>query len=106
MHVELDAVKTDLSGALTHHLQRRLRFALGHLAGEVNRVSATVNGTPGRNVQCRLVADLNPFGHYAVQASAPDLISSLDQAIGKLRRLLEREKEKAQGGRVSIPLAA
>jgi ribosomal subunit interface protein len=106
MQVEFRTANTDLSGALTYHIQRRLRFALSRVADRVSHVSARVSGTAGREVQCQLSAEVKPFGRVTVQASAPDLMSSIDGAVGKLKRLLERERHKALDSRQPVRVAA
>jgi len=106
MQVDFRMAHNDISGALAHHVQRRLRFALSRVTPNVSHVSVRVSGTVGRDVQCELTADLKPFGQAAVQATAPDLMSAIDAAIGKLKRFLERQQHRAQDHRLAARLAA
>ncbi len=105
MHVD----GADLTGAFQNYIGRRLRFALGRFGDRVGQVTVRVR-TEGRlGNQCRVSAEILPFGQVAVEESDFDLFAAIDRATGRIGRQFGRELGRirdARVGRQSLRLAA
>jgi putative sigma-54 modulation protein len=109
MQVTMHINDADLVEGFNSYVERRLRFALGRFGGRLGHIAVRV-GAEGRSAsQCRITAELRPFGHVEVEESDPDLFTAIDRATGRIGRLFGRELERvrnARVGRESIRLAA
>jgi ribosomal subunit interface protein len=109
MHVVMHMNDVDLAEAFTSYIERRLRFGLGRFAGRVGQVTVRVGAEgPGKR-QCRISAEVLPFGRVEVEEKDPDLFAAIDRATGRIGRLFGRELQRvrdARVGRESVRLAA
>ena len=108
MHTQMHAHGADLIAALQTYIERRIRFALGRFATRVGQVTVRVKTEGKLGNQCRISADLLPFGQVAVEDSDIDLFAAIDRATGKIGRQFGRELERIRHrpGRDSIRLSA
>jgi ribosome-associated translation inhibitor RaiA len=109
MKVELRIVNTAIAEVLRGYVERRLRFALGHLGEGVSPVSVTVSRNAGGEANCRISSHIVPFGEVGVRETDRDLFSAIDRATGKFGRLFGRTLQRAReakAGRESVRLAA
>ena len=98
----------DAMEALKSYVERRLRFAMGRFGNRVGQVTVRLSRNGGEN-ECRISAELQPFGRVAVGESDPDLFTAIDRAAGRLGRLFGRELHRmrdARMGHESIRMAA
>ena len=93
MHIEFRFQNTDLAEVLKGYIERRLRFAMGRFGDRVERVAVRISGKVNEN-ECRITADLRPFGRVIVEESDADLFSAVDRAAGRLGRLFGRKLQR------------
>ena len=100
MRVELRVRNTDLVDALRGYIERRLGLSLGRFGDQVGRVRVKVSGLNGvrggTKKSCRMSADLKPLGRVAVHETDLDLHAAIDQAAGRVARLLGQRLEREQ----------
>jgi ribosome-associated translation inhibitor RaiA len=101
MQIILRVGNTDLAEALKSYVDRRLRFALGHLRGRVGQVTVRIGANGRSETRCHISTEVQPFGRVAVVESGPDLFAAIDRATGKTGRLFGRELERVRDARVS-----
>lgn len=104
MQLRLDGGRIGLTPALREHIERRIRFALGRVAGAVGRVSIRLddlNGPRGGvDKRCRVLMQIPRAGTAVVEAVDSDLYAAIDGAAERARRAALRRIERAR------PLAA
>lgn len=111
MHVEVKLSKVDVSLALRRYVARRLHFSLGRFAGRVGRLDVRIVGsepTHGSRNQCRIDAEIVPFGRVSVEESSPDMHAAIDRATTRIGRLFAQELARIRDlrlGRESIRAA-
>ena len=80
------------------YADRRLRFALGRFASEIDRVDVRLsdeNGTRGgQDKRCRIVARLHAAGPIVVDDLDGDLRTVLDRAADRMGRSVARSLER------------
>ena len=96
MQVELRIVNTEIAEVLRGYVERRLRFALGHLGEGVSLVSVTVSRNVRGEANCRISSHIAPFGQVGVRETDRDLFIAIDRATGKLGRLFGRTLQRAR----------
>ena len=109
MHFVMHMNDVDLAEAFTSYVERRLRFGLGRFGARVGQVTVRIGADGPGARQCRISAEVLPFGRVAVEETAPDLFAAMDRATGRIGRLFGRELERtrdARVGRESVRLAA
>jgi putative sigma-54 modulation protein len=109
MHVVMHVNEVDLAEAFNSYVERRLRFGLGRFGGRVGQITVRIGADDPGERQCRISAEVLPFGRVAVEERDPDLFLAIDRATGRIGRLFGRELERvrdARIGRESIRLAA
>ena len=105
MHVEVKLSKLDVSEALRRYVARRLHFSLGRFAGRVGRLDVRILGSQhmhgSRNHnQCRIDAEIVPFGRVSVEESSPDMHAAIDRATTRIGRLFAQELARIRDLRV------
>lgn len=109
MRVAIHNYQADLAEAFKSYVERRLRFALGRFGERVGQVKVrTCTDGPAEN-NCRISAQILPFGRVEVEESDSDLFAAIDRATGRIGWLFGRELERvrdARAGRESIRLVA
>lgn len=109
MHVVMHMSDVALAAAFTSYIERRLRFGLGRFGERVGQVTVRISADGATERQCRVSAEVLPFGRVAVEETDPDLFAAIDRATGRIGRLFGRELERARDARVgreSVRLAA
>ena len=109
MHVSMHMSDVDVAEAFTSYVERRLRFGLGRFGERVGQVTVRMSADGPTARQCRISAEVLPFGRVAVEETDPDLFAAIDRATGRIGRLFGRELERirdARGGRQSVRIAA
>ncbi len=109
MHTEFRIQNTDLAEVFKNYVERRLRFGLGRFGDRVGSVTVRVHGGGNVESECRISAELRPFGRVAVEEKDSDLFAAVDRATGRIGRLFGRELERsreARIGRESVRIAA
>jgi ribosomal subunit interface protein len=99
----------ELGEVFKSYIERRLRLGLGRFGTRVGQVTVRVSGVGKEQYQCRITAEVMPFGRVAVDESNPDLFLAIDRAAGRIGRLFGRELERvreSRTGRDSIRMAA
>jgi putative sigma-54 modulation protein len=104
MQVDLRIRNTDLTNVLRSYAERRLRFALSRFGDRAGHVVVTVSelksADHGIATNCRISADIRPFGQVAARETDPDLYAAIDRAAGRIGRLftsrLGRAKDEVQ----------
>ena len=103
MHVEVKLSKLDVSEALRRYVARRLHFSLGRFAGRVGRLDVRIVGsehTHGSRNQCRIDAEIVPFGRVSVEESNSDMHAAIDRATTRIGRLFAQELARIRDLRV------
>ncbi|HKR32687.1 MAG TPA: HPF/RaiA family ribosome-associated protein [Terriglobales bacterium] len=103
MHVELKLSKVDVSEALRRYVARRLHFSLGRFAERVGRLDVQILGSQhmhGSRNQCRIDAEIVPFGRVSVEESSPDMHAAIDRATTRIGRLFAQELARIRDLRV------
>ncbi len=109
MHIQINVNDADTSDAIRNYVERRLRFALSRFGQRVGHITVRIrpDGPFGKN--CRVRAEVVPFGEVVVEQSGSDLFSAVDRAAGKIGRQFGRELDRIRNSRVgrdSVRLAA
>jgi ribosome-associated translation inhibitor RaiA len=103
MRIEMRGVKLELGDDLREHVERRLRFALGRLAGRIDRLMvrlSDVNGPRGgTDKTCRISVALIPRGVVIVEGSGDDEFTLASLAAKRAGRAVRRELERRRLGR-------
>jgi ribosomal subunit interface protein len=100
MHIEFRFQNTDFAEVLKGYIERRLRFALGRFGDRVEQVTVRISGKVNE-YECRIIADLRPFGRVIVEETDVDLFSAVDRAAGRLGRLFGRKLQRLRALRRS-----
>jgi len=109
MQIRFNVNDAEAADAIRSYVEKRLRFALGRFGQRVGNITVRIrpNG-PGAS-QCRIRAEVVPFGQVIAQQSNSDLFTAVDEAVGKIARQFSRELERVRNsrmGRESVRLAA
>lgn len=103
MRIEVRGRNLAETTGLQHHVERRLRFALGRFAGAVGRVTVRVedlNGPRGGvDKRCRLVVALTPRGELIIEDEDADVRALLDRSAERAGRAVERRLGRRRRGR-------
>jgi putative sigma-54 modulation protein len=98
MRLEMHGLKFELDDPLKDHIERRLRSALGRLAGRIDRVSVTltdVNGPRGGvDKRCRVAVSLVPRGGVIITCSGSDPFALAARAASRVGRATRRALER------------
>ncbi len=100
MQVGMHISEADLAAALKSYVERRLHFALGRYGGRVGQVTVRIGTEGPAETQCRISAEILPFGRVAVEESDPDLFAAIDRATGRIGQLFGRELDRVRHARV------
>lgn len=103
MHVEVKLSKVDVSEALRRYISRRLHFSLGRFGGRVGRLEVRVAGSEhmrGARNQCRIDAEIVPFGRVSVEEASADMHIAVDRATTRIGRLFAQELARIRDLRV------
>ena len=100
MQIGFRIQNADATEALRGYVERRLRFAMGRFGNRVGQVKVHLSRNGGEN-ECRISAELQPFGRVAVRESHPDLFAAMDRAAGRIGRLFGRELQRLRDVRVN-----
>ena len=109
MHVDSRLQNAALTDALQGYIERRLLFALGRFGDRVGQVAVRIAGTAASEYECRITAELRPFGRVAARETDADLFAAIDRATGRIGRLFGRELDRvrqARTGHESVRIAA
>jgi putative sigma-54 modulation protein len=92
MLVHVRAQDDNLLAALTRHLKKRVRAALGPVANRISSVTlgvSDINGPHGgADLRCVLTVDLAPKGSVRAEATDSDLLSAVGRALARARRAI------------------
>lgn len=95
MRLEIHGAKIELDDELKDYTARRLRSALGRLAGRVARVTvrmSDVNGPRGGiDKRCRIAISLVPRGEVMVEGSGRDPFLLVAREARRIGRSVRRE---------------
>lgn len=110
MKLEVIGQHITVTEAISTHIERRLRFALGRFGARIVRVVVTLTdlGEPrgGIGKQCRMVAAIVPQGEVVVEANDVEISSAIDRAAERLGRVLAHELERRRDQSVRKPEVA
>jgi len=109
MQIRFNVDDADASDAVRSYVERRLRFALGRFGQRVGHITVRIKPDGPAGNQCRIRAEVVPFGQVIAEQTDSDLFAAVDQAAGKIARQFSRELERIRNSRVgreSVRLAA
>lgn len=95
MQIDVCGLSFKLTGAIEHHVEGRVKLALGPASESVNGVMVRLRDTNGArggvDKGCRVVVWLRGRGAVVVDTVAPDLYAAVDAAAAKLREAVRRQ---------------
>jgi ribosomal subunit interface protein len=95
MKLEIVGQRIAVTEAVSAHIERRLRFALGRFGARIVRVTVTLTdlSEPRRGIdkQCRMIAAMAPQGEVVVEAHDAEILLAIDHAAERLGRVLAHE---------------
>ena len=99
MNIDVRIETADLADAFRRYVQRRLRFALGRVAGRLGRVTVRItdlNGPRGGvDISCRISAEILPARRLFLQEVVSDeLFGAVDRAADRVGHCIRREIER------------
>jgi ribosomal subunit interface protein len=109
MQMDFRLQNTALTETVQRYVERRLLFALRRFGDRVGQVIVRISSMASAEHQCRITADLRPFGRVAVGETDPDLFAAIDRAARRTGRLFGRELQRlreARTGNESVRIAA
>ncbi len=107
--VQVRGLTFEVGQALQEHAERRLLFALGRFAAQLDTVQvrlSDVNGPRGGpDKVCQVVARLTRWGAVRAEETDADAYVAVTRAAERLGRSVAREVERRRGSRGSLRLA-
>lgn len=100
MQVAIHNYRADLTEALQSYVERRLKFALSRFGGRVGRITVRICADGPAEHNCRVSAEILPFGRIAVEESDADLFAAVDRATALIGRRFGRELARAHEARL------
>ncbi len=100
MRIEIRGREVGVTAALTEHVERRLRFALGRFATKVRRATVRLsdaNGPRGGvDKLCRIAVTMPRFQPMVIEDTASDLYAAIDRASDRASRVVERQLSRSR----------
>ena len=110
MKLEIVGQRIGVTEAVSAHIERRLRFALGRFGARIVRVTVTLADLSeprgGIDKRCRMIAAIVPRGEVVIEANDVEILSAIDRAAERLGRVLARELERRREQMIRKPEAA
>ncbi|HJT68577.1 MAG TPA: HPF/RaiA family ribosome-associated protein [Terriglobales bacterium] len=100
MRIRVNVNDADASDAIKNYVERRLRFTLGRFGRRVGHITVRIRPDGPSGNQCRIRAEVVPFGQVIAEQTDSDLFAAVDRAAGKIGRQFGRELERIRSSRV------
>ena len=101
MHSELRLHGLNPERILNDYVDRRLNFVLSRFGERIGRVTTRVTAAAGGSAQCRITAELRPFGAVITTAQDADVFAAIDRCVGRLARRCQSKSMRSRNGRSS-----
>ncbi|EAR07664.1 HPF/RaiA family ribosome-associated protein [Reinekea blandensis] len=100
MQIEIRSKNIDMTPSLRDYVRRRLSFALGARAGQIQRVQvmlSDINGPKGGNDKhCRILVNVPYIKDVVIEDCQTELKGAIDRAAARTSRTLTKRLMKLQ----------